>query len=252
MPGHGRALQRFLRWVALLLVWWAALLGMPGARAQEAPLDTSPPTQGVAEASDPARANPDPTAPATGSPAATTPAAATGAPCAGAYGLYADSSGRYTAGGCAAAGATSGPALVGPGAPLCQPYPAGSASAVSAPLPPDSEARCPPSGGSYTVPNGQVAPCQLFASGSQPTTSSVAAPATGAPLTAAVSVAPPCQPASSGRAGPAGNGVPACQLYPSASQPTSSSFGAANYPVTPVPAPAQVAPARATLAGAGC
>ncbi|HZS01563.1 MAG TPA: hypothetical protein VFE37_22795, partial [Chloroflexota bacterium] len=127
----------------------------------------------------------------------------------------------------------------------------GGAPAESTPLA-DGDQHCASGVGSYAIPTGQVAPCQLYASASQPTTSSLAAPTTGASLATAASAAPPCQPSSSTRAAPGGSGVPACQLYPSASQPTTSTFGAANYPVTPLPATAPQTPARGALAGAGC
>jgi hypothetical protein len=50
-------------------------------------------------------------------------------------------------------------------------------------------------------------------------------------------------------------GAPAalpCQLYPSGSQPSTSTFGAPNYPGTPIPANAQVVPPRGALVGAPC
>jgi hypothetical protein len=226
MQSSERLTLLVLYWGARLVVGLALLAGASVAYTQDAPPD-APPTTEQAPPSDEGRqaagiaaTAPDAAAPALrGTPlllATTTPAPQLSGTCSSAYGVYADSSGRYPAGGCAATGIVFGP---------------------------DS---------GLSLGGSAVAPCQLFASASQPTTSSLATPVVGAPLPAALSVAPPCPSTSAGRSGFGGNGVPACLLYPSASQPTTRSFGAANYPVTPAPAPAQSTSTRASLAGAGC
>jgi hypothetical protein len=145
--------------------WWrlaavalavTLLLGTPPARAQEEAPEAPPPPDAPA-AGDAAPASPGaapapaaaPAAPPAGTPTALPAANATGASCSSAYGLYADSTGRYT--------------------------------------------------------------------------TSVGAPAA----------------------------LP-CQLYPSGSQPSNSTFGAPNYPLTPVPAGVPAVTPRGVLGSTGC
>jgi len=49
-----------------------------------------------------------------------------------------------------------------------------------------------------------------------------------------------------------GQGVPACRLYPSGSQPFASTYGTGNSPVTPVPVPSVAVPQGGALVGASC
>jgi hypothetical protein len=169
---------RFLHWrlvtqgaplaVALLLA-----TGLPVAHAQDgapepaaAAAAGSPRDPGPGSASAAASGSTTLDAAAASAPTATsTPPAAASGPCSSAYGLYADSTGRYTSGTCTAPSNAGAPAAV----PLIQ---------ITSAMP--------------------------------------------------------------------------CELYPSGSQPTTSTFGAPAYPVTPAPAPAQAVAARGMLAGAGC
>ncbi|HLH22713.1 MAG TPA: hypothetical protein VK066_09330 [Chloroflexota bacterium] len=266
MGGPARIHGQLLVWLAILALGLVPLAAGPVAQAQDGTTEPRSSSETEDGHGDPATASQRAATTASGAagaeplvpptPPPTAPPLATGSGCSGAYGLYADSTGHYATSGCAAA--DIGPAGIAI-APACAAYPsgglpaAGSAPAVgTAPTALLAPAACQPPSGSLAGAYGPAAPCQLFASASQPTTSSLAAPVPGAAASAPAQTTPACPAPSTAPSSPLGSGVPACQLYPSASQPTTSTFGAANYPVTPVPAPAQVTPPHGILAGAGC
>jgi len=182
-----------------------------------------------------------------------------GAPCGPSYSLNADSSGSYSTLACGARsyGDSSGVGSLGWGARPCQLYPSANQPSVSAPLAGlgTPVAQCPTTGGGASW-NAGVSSCQLYPSASQPSSSSSTgstALGTGAPLTAAISAAPPCPLAGGGGVGSINGGAPACRLYYSGSQPSTSTYGQNIFPVlTPVAAPTVAVPPGGALAGSSC
>jgi hypothetical protein len=186
--------------------------------------------------------------------------APSGAQCSSAYAHSANSSGSYStcASGSSRSGGNTNTALLGRGAPACQLYPSGtqpSGSFIDT-SPGLYYQQCAGSApGSW---NAGVSPCQLYPSASQLSSSSTTNHGSGIPLEAPASTAPPCPLAGGGGTSSVNGGAPACRLYPSGSQPSTSTFAvppfSANFfGLTPVALPTTVpTPPGGMLAGGIC
>jgi hypothetical protein len=186
--------------------------------------------------------------------------APSGAQCSSAYAYSANSSGSYSTcpTGSTRGGASSGAALQGTGAPACQLYPSGtqpSGSFIDT-SPGLYYQQC--AGSAPSSWNAGVSPCQLYPSASQLSSSSTTNHGSGIPLEAPASTAPPCPLAGGGGTRSVNGGAPACRLYPSGSQPSTSTFAvppfSANFfGLTPVALPTTVpTPPGGMLAGSIC
>jgi hypothetical protein len=186
--------------------------------------------------------------------------APSGGQCASAYGLSANGSGTYStcAPGSIRSGGNTNTALLGRGAPACQLYPSGTQPSGAYT---DTAAglyylQCAgTAGGSW---NAGVSPCQLYPSASQLSSSSTTNLGSASPLTAAVSTAPPCPLAGGGGTSSVNGGAPACRLYVSGSQPSTSTFAVPPFDpnffgLTPVAVPTTApVPPGGRLAGSIC
>jgi len=181
-----------------------------------------------------------------------------GGQCSQAYSLYANANGSYNVPVCGTPGISGGasnrPAVPVGAAVPCQLYPSGAQPSGAGAISGSTSPQCPStSAGSGW--NTNVIPCQLYPSASQPGGSSTSSIGTGARLQAAASAAPPC-PLAGGAGGSSTNGgVPACRLWASGAQPSTSTYGTGTTPlnlVTPVAAPTVALPPGGALAGAPC